>query len=251
MIARITERTIQILKKSRTEISSTESFDTNPSFLSKKRDPTVQNLIRRKFRGVARVCRTEGCTVRDGVDIDASNPIFSLLCGDVVHFDRMALCPAADDDCVPVERLHVTFSLIDGSTYDGWVSLRGRFRDDNGFMLEVLSEPTTKEVSAESPPVPIPVLNRLAPVVVQPVVVQPVVVKLSVVQPVVVQPVVVQSAMVPAATCVPVDSTTNEIVKLQSLTECPLCMFQFPTFTGFTHVHKKRHMDKCIADSLA
>jgi hypothetical protein len=196
-------------------------------------------MVRRKFSGVARVCRKEGCTVRNGIDIDESDPVFSLQFDDLVHFDRVAICPAADDDCVPVDRLHVLFSLIDGQSLEGWASLRGRFREDNGFMFEVLSEPYTKEVPFDSVLETLPVIRRK---VEGDETLPPVTNKASVVND--------HRNDITAHHFTASTSNNDELNRLNGLTECPICQYRFPTYSSFTHLHKKKHMDKCCSEFL-
>lgn len=196
-------------------------------------------VVRKRISGVARVCRKEGCTVRSGIDIDESDPVFSLQFGDLVHFDRVAICPAADDDCIPVDRLHVSFSLVDGKVLDGWASLRGRFRDDNGLMFEVLSEPITKEVPIDYVVEALPVIRRKIEVK-------------NILSPVSNKVVLVHDPRydIKGPSSATSSSNIDELQRLNSLIECPICQYRFPTYASFTHVHKKRHIDKCCSEFL-
>ena len=56
---------------------------------------------------------------------------------DVVHFDRRAICPAADEDCIPVTRLHVYVTNEGKSLLEGWVSVEGRLREAPETIFEV------------------------------------------------------------------------------------------------------------------
>ena len=100
------------------------------------------------------VCvRETGSTVRDNIDIDSSQIVCRLQLDDVVHYDRTALCPPPDSDCIAVTRLRIYVCRAEDTSENdrnkpqkytlvkGWVSLTGRVYDDTDPIMEIISKP--------------------------------------------------------------------------------------------------------------